>query len=86
MRYPDAASFRQALEQRLKERSAGDGARPARDRKRVAFDRFLARLAAVTPDGWMLKGGFAIDGRRRTASPSPATSPSPTASPSAPTS
>lgn len=61
MRYPDAASFRQALEQRLKERSAGDGARLARDRKRVAFDRFLARLAAVAPDGWMLKGGFAID-------------------------
>lgn len=61
MRYPDAASFRQALEQRLKKRSAGDGARLARDRKRVAFDRFLARLTAVAPDGWMLKGGFAID-------------------------
>jgi len=61
VRYPDAASLRQALEQRLKERSAGNGARLARDRKRVAFDRFLSRLAAVAPGDWMLKGGFAID-------------------------
>ena len=58
---PRRAAFRQALERRLQERAAGDGARLARDRKRVAFDRLLARLTAVAPDRWLLKGGFAID-------------------------
>ncbi|RDI74410.1 Nucleotidyl transferase [Gaiella occulta] len=61
MRYGDAAAFRQALEQRLRARAAGDGARLARDRKRVAFDRLLARLNEVAPGDWLLKGGFALD-------------------------
>lgn len=61
MRYRDAGAFRQALEQRLKTRAAGEGARLARDRKRVAFDRLLARLLAVAPGLWLLKGGFALD-------------------------
>jgi hypothetical protein len=61
MRYRDAASFRQALEQRLQTQAAGDGARLARDRKRVTFERFLARLATAAPDAWQLKGGFALD-------------------------
>lgn len=60
MRYRDAVAFRQALEQRLKA-SAGDGPRLSRDRKRVAFDRLLVRLAAAAPDQWLLKGGFALD-------------------------
>jgi predicted nucleotidyltransferase component of viral defense system len=61
VRYGDAAAFRQALEQRLRVRAAGDGARLARDRKRVAFDRLLARLNEVAPGAWLLKGGFALD-------------------------
>jgi len=61
MRYRDAAAFRQALEQRLRARAAGGGARVARDRKRVAFDRLLARLNDAVPDRWLLKGGFALD-------------------------
>lgn len=61
MRYRDAASFRQALQRRLKERAAGDGARLAWDRERVAFDRLLARLTVVAANRWMLKGGFALD-------------------------
>lgn len=61
MRYRDAVAFRQAPEQRLKARAGGDGARVSRDRKRVAFDRLLARLAAAAPDQWLLKGGFALD-------------------------
>lgn len=61
MRYGDAAAFRQALEQRLRTRAAGDGASLARDRKRVAFDRLLARLVEAAPDRWLLKGGFALD-------------------------
>ncbi len=61
MRYSDPAAFRQALEQRLKHRAGGDGASLARDRKRVAFDRLLARLLSVAPGQWLLKGGFALD-------------------------
>jgi hypothetical protein len=61
VRYRDAAGFRQALEQRLKTRASGDGARLARDRKRVAFDRLLARLTVTAPGRWLLKGGFALD-------------------------
>ena len=61
MRYPNASAFRTALEQRLNARADGDGARIARDRKRVAFDRFLARLAQTSPSNWLLKGGFALD-------------------------
>jgi predicted nucleotidyltransferase component of viral defense system len=61
VRYGDAAAFRQALEQRLRTRAAGDGARLARDRKRVAFDRLLARLVEAAPERWLLKGGFALD-------------------------
>jgi len=60
VRYGEGGAFRQALEQRLKTRAGEDGARLARDRKRVAFDRLLARLAAVS-DSWFLKGGFALD-------------------------
>ncbi|MDQ5894275.1 MAG: hypothetical protein QG596_536 [Actinomycetota bacterium] len=61
MRYQDAASFRQALEQRIKDQADGDGAKLARIRKRVAFDRLLARLSAAAPNKWLLKGGFALD-------------------------
>jgi len=61
VRYRDATAFRIALEQRLKSRAAGDGARLARDRKRVAFDRLLARLLTVAEGQWLLKGGFALD-------------------------
>lgn len=60
MKYRDAVAFRQALE-RLKAGADGEPARLARDRKRVAFDRLLARLVAVAPGRWLLKGGFALD-------------------------
>lgn len=66
MRYEDATAFRQALEQRLKDRADGDGARLVRDRKRVVFDRLLARLLAVANGQWLLKGGFALDLRLST--------------------
>ncbi|WP_177238774.1 nucleotidyl transferase AbiEii/AbiGii toxin family protein [Pseudonocardia ammonioxydans] len=36
-----------------------------RNRKHVAFDRLLARLAATAPDRWLLKGGYALDLRLR---------------------
>lgn len=66
MKYQDAASFRQALEQRLRDCADGDGARLVRERKRVAFDRLLARLLAVANGQWLLKGGFALDLRLTT--------------------
>jgi hypothetical protein len=61
LRYREAATSRQAVDQRLKTNAAGDGPRVVRGRKRVAFDRFLARLNIAAPDGWLLKGGFALD-------------------------
>ena len=61
MRYPTAAAFRRALEDRLKALAGNDAAGLARYRKRVAFDRLLARLVVAAPDGWVLKGGFALD-------------------------
>lgn len=61
MKYASASAFRRGLEDHLKARAAGDGSRIARDRKRVVFDRFLARLVAVAPGDWALKGGFALD-------------------------
>jgi len=41
------------------EQSEGVGV--SRLRKRVVFERLLARLQAVAPDGWFLKGGFALE-------------------------
>lgn len=61
MKYHSAIAFRRALEERLKVRAGGDSARIARDRKRIAFDRMLARLVVAAPDAWVLKGGFAMD-------------------------
>ncbi|HVX47027.1 MAG TPA: hypothetical protein VHC49_24255 [Mycobacteriales bacterium] len=63
MKYSDPVPFRRALEDRLKARAGGDGAQIARERKRIAFDRLLARLVAVAPGQWLLKGGFALDVR-----------------------
>ena len=66
MKYRDATAFRHALQQRLKDRAGGDGALLARNRKRIAFDRLLARLLAVAQGQWLLKGGFALDLRLAT--------------------
>ena len=63
MRYATAAAFRQALDDRLKAEAAKTGLGLARLRKRVAFELFLRRLVAVTPDRWVLKGALALDFR-----------------------
>jgi len=65
MRYATAASFRQALDDRLKAEAARTGLGIARLRKRVAFELFLRRLVAVAPDRWVLKGALALDFRFR---------------------
>jgi hypothetical protein len=61
MRYESAAAFRVALEQRLKNDAAAGGPSIQRARKRVAFERLLARLEATAPDQWLVKGGFALE-------------------------
>ena len=63
MRYASAAAFRQALEARFVALSRDGGVSLVRLRKSVAFDRLLARLFAVAPDRWVLKGGLALDYR-----------------------
>lgn len=60
MRYGDADAMRMALEQRLRNEAAATGVALLRLRKRVAFERFLARLAA-SPAEWVLKGAFALE-------------------------
>lgn len=61
MRYETPEAFRTALEQRLKNEAEASGMALMRLRKRVAFERFLARLAVSESGGWVLKGAFALE-------------------------
>lgn len=61
MRYRSAEAFRAALEQRLRSEAEARSVALMRLRKRVTFQRFLARLAAAAPGRWVLKGAFALD-------------------------
>jgi len=63
MRYGSASAFRTALETRLLEHSRRSGMSLVRLRKSVVFSRLLARLLAVAPHRWVLKGGLAMDYR-----------------------
>lgn len=61
MRYPTATAFRRALEDRLNRRARMTGEATMRLRKNVVFQRLLARLLAISPGRWILKGGLALD-------------------------
>jgi hypothetical protein len=63
MKYKSSAAFRQALEQRLLDRSRATGTSLVRLRKAVVFDRLLARLMIAAPGRWVLKGALALDFR-----------------------
>lgn len=63
MRYGSASAFRTALEARLLEQSRRTSLSLVRLRKSVVFSRLLARVLAVAPDRWVLKGGLAMDYR-----------------------
>lgn len=63
MRYPTAAAFRHALEDRLNQRARAAREPLMRLRKNVVFQRLLARLLTISPDRWILKGGLALDFR-----------------------
>lgn len=65
MTYETAEALRMALEQRLNNRSRETGISLDRLRRRVVFERIVARLAHVEPGRWVLKGGMALEVRLR---------------------
>src|SRR6266851_571755 len=68
--YKTAGAFRTALETRLQTRAQVERTDLQRVRRQVAFDRFLARLFPKGPKGtypWILKGGYAMELRIRSA-------------------
>jgi len=60
MRYATPEAFRAALEDRLKN-AENETVGISRLRKRVVFERLLARLTAQAAGEWVLKGGFALE-------------------------
>jgi len=63
MRYASPAALRTVLEARLLSQSRETGVDLGRLRRRVGFERLLARLARSRDAGWVLKGGMAEPGR-----------------------
>lgn len=63
MRYETPAAFRQALLARIRQKADAQGVTVERLRKRVVFERMLARLIQAAPDRWALKGALALDFR-----------------------
>jgi hypothetical protein len=66
-KYASGAALRTALEERLKRVSREEGIDLQRLRRQVAFDRVLARLFGGPNTNWVLKGGYAMELRFRTA-------------------
>jgi predicted nucleotidyltransferase component of viral defense system len=60
MRYATPEAFRAALEDRLKD-AQNETVGLSRLRKRVVFERLLARMTAQAAGEWVLKGGFALE-------------------------
>jgi len=60
-RYTSATAFRTALETRLRQQAGGSQASLGRLRRRVAFERLLARLFREEASPWLLKGGYALE-------------------------
>lgn len=65
--YLSADAFRRALEVRLNKAAEAEFTQVNRLRRQVAFDRLLARLFRIDPAPWVLKGGYALELRFRTA-------------------
>lgn len=65
--YASAAAFRAALEARLAAISTAENADLQRLRRQVSFDRLLARFFAEPQSPWLLKGGYAMELRLRSA-------------------
>lgn len=63
MTYETADALRRALEHRLNSQSRASGVSLDRLRRRVVFERVVARLAHAEPGTWVLKGGMALEVR-----------------------
>src|SRR5437867_4449809 len=61
MRYETPAPFRQALEERLRQRERETGEPLVRMRKRLVFERCMVRLQKKADSPWIVKGGFALE-------------------------
>ena len=66
-KYASAAAFRVALESRLNKMAQKEGLDLQRLRRQAAFDRLLCRLFASPDAPWLLKGGYAMELRLKTA-------------------
>jgi hypothetical protein len=65
--YATAGAFRRALEERLKGISQAEQVDLNRLRRQVSFDRLLARLFRDDAAPWVLKGGYALELRFKSA-------------------
>jgi len=65
--YATAGDFRRALEERLKGISQAEQVDLNRLRRQVSFDRLLARLFRDDAAPWVLKGGYALELRFKSA-------------------
>jgi hypothetical protein len=63
MTYETAEAFRAALEARIRNQSQETGISADRLRRRVVFQRTVARLRAAEPGVWVVKGGMALEAR-----------------------
>lgn len=62
MKYKNAASFRQALDDQLRKWAEADKRTSInRLRTQLAFERLLARLFYTGDERWVLKGGYALE-------------------------
>lgn len=66
-KFKTAADFRKSLESRLKTMATEKGENLQRLRRKVAFDRLLARLFSSKEQNFFLKGGYAMELRLKTA-------------------
>jgi hypothetical protein len=65
--YEAAGAFRRALEERLKSTSKEEKIDINRLRRKISFDRLLARLFRDDAAPWVLKGGYALELRFKSA-------------------
>ena len=65
MSYQTPEAMRMALEQRLNDHSLESGVSVDRLRRRVVFERVVARLTHAEPGKWVVKGGMALEVRLR---------------------
>lgn len=65
MTYDSPRALRTALEHRLLQRSTETGVSLDRLRRRVVFERVVARLSSAEPGAWVVKGGMALELRLR---------------------